>query len=547
MSILAAYAVPHPPLIIPAVGRGEERGIASTVKAYEEVARRIAEAEPEVVVVTSPHAPLYRDAFHITSDAELAGSMRQFYAPRERVEARIDQELARAVSEGCAEAGIPVAGSTWRDREMDHATFIPLWFVDQAYRAAGKEPAYRTVRIGLSALSFETHRQVGRIVARAAAALGRRTVFVASGDLSHKLKEDGPYGFAPEGPQFDARIAEIFSSGELEGLFAFDERFCDRAAECGLRSFQIMAGALEEEAAMARGVAAAGMGVRDGAEAARGAAAGGTEPAVVLDAADAACACGAKDAADACSANEPCAVGVFGHELLSCEGPFGVGYAVAAFERAADAGENARGDVVEAGATEDDAARGVAAEDAAAPAVDPYVALARASVEGFVRTGRPIKVPADTPRELLESRAGVFVSLHEDGELRGCIGTIEPTRKSVAEEIVRNGVAACSEDPRFPPVREEELDYLELSVDVLFPAEPIASEDELDPVRYGVIVSKGWRRGLLLPNLEGVDTVEQQVAIAKRKAGIGLGERGVRLERFEVVRHERGGEARCVR
>ena len=238
---------------------------------------------------------------------------------------------------------------------------------------------------------------------------------------------------------------------------------------------------------------------------------------------------------------------MFGHELLSCEGPFGVGYAVAAFERAVDAGENARGDVVEGGATEDDAARGVAAEDAAAPAVDPYVALARASVEGFVRTGRPIKVPDDTPRELLESRAGVFVSLHEDGELRGCIGTIEPTRKSVAEEIVRNGVAACSEDPRFPPVREEELDYLELSVDVLFPAEPIASEDELDPVRYGVIVSKGWRRGLLLPNLEGVDTVEQQVAIAKRKAGIGLGERGVRLERFEVVRHERGGEARCVR
>lgn len=509
MSILAAYAVPHPPLIIPAVGRGEERGIAPTVEAYEEVARRIAEAEPDVIVVTSPHAPLYRDAFHITSDAELAGSMRQFYAPRERVEAHIDQELARAVSERCAEAGIPVAGSTWRDREMDHATFIPLWFVDQAYRAAGKEPTYRTVRIGLSGLSFETHRQVGRLVVRAAAALGRRAVFVASGDLSHKLKEDGPYGFAPEGPQFDARIAEIFSSGELEGLFTFDERFCDRAAECGLRSFQIMAGALEEEAAAACGVAAGEGGV------------------------------------NACGANAACAAGVFGHELLSCEGPFGVGYAVAAFERTADAGEGARGGAAETGAAKDVTAGCAAA--AAAPAVDPYVALARASVEGFVRTGRPIKVPADTPRELLNSRAGVFVSLHEGGELRGCIGTIEPTRKSVAEEIVRNGVAACSEDPRFPPVRADELDYLELSVDVLFPAEPVASEDELDPVRYGVIVSKGWRRGLLLPNLEGVDTVEQQVAIAKRKAGIGLGERGVRLERFEVVRHERGGEARRVR
>lgn len=544
MSILAAYAVPHPPLIIPAVGRGEERGIASTVAACKEVARRIAAAEPDVIVVTSPHAPLYRDAFHVTSDAELDGSMRQFYAPRERVEARIDQELARAVSEGCTEAGIPVAGSTWRDREMDHATFIPLWFVDKAYRAAGKEPAYRVVRIGLSGLSFETHRQVGRIVARAVATLGRRAVFVASGDLSHKLKEDGPYGFAPEGPQFDARIAELFSTGELEGLFAFDERFCDRAAECGLRSFQIMAGALEEEA-LARGAAGSEGGVAAGTG--RG---GCADAEAVVGEGGVAC------AADA-GANAPCGEGVFGHELLSCEGPFGVGYAVAAFERTADADERARGGVpegcaaaggaVESGVAES-AAEGGGTEDAAAePAVDPYVALARASVEGFVRTGRPIKVPADTPRELLESRAGVFVSLHEDGELRGCIGTIEPVRKNVAEEIVRNGVAACSEDPRFPPVRAEELDYLELSVDVLFPAEPVASEAELDPARYGVIVSKGWRRGLLLPNLEGVDTVEQQVAIAKRKAGIGLGERGVRLERFEVVRHERGGEARRVR
>lgn len=548
MSILAAYAVPHPPLIIPAVGRGEERGIASTVAACKEVARRIAAAEPDVIVVTSPHAPLYRDAFHVTSDAELDGSMRQFYAPRERVEARIDQELARAVSEGCTEAGIPVAGSTWRDREMDHATFIPLWFVDKAYRAAGKEPAYRVVRIGLSGLSFETHRQVGRIVARAVATLGRRAVFVASGDLSHKLKEDGPYGFAPEGPQFDARIAELFSTGELEGLFAFDERFCDRAAECGLRSFQIMAGALEEEA-LARGAAGSESSV-----------AAGTGRGGCADAEAAVGEGGVACAADA-GANAPCGEGVFGHELLSCEGPFGVGYAVAAFERTADAGEHARDGASEGCAAESDAAErnvpksgmaesaaegGVVEGAAAEPALDPYVALARASVEGFVRTGRPIKVPADTPRELLESRAGVFVSLHEDGELRGCIGTIEPVRKNVAEEIVRNGVAACSEDPRFPPVRADELDYLELSVDVLFPAEPVASEAELDPARYGVIVSKGWRRGLLLPNLEGVDTVEQQVAIAKRKAGIGLGERGVRLERFEVVRHERGGEARRV-
>jgi AmmeMemoRadiSam system protein A len=129
------------------------------------------------------------------------------------------------------------------------------------------------------------------------------------------------------------------------------------------------------------------------------------------------------------------------------------------------------------------------------------------------------------------------VSLHEHGQLRGCIGTISATCENVALEILQNGVSACSLDPRFHPVREDELDYLEYSVDVLGQAEPIDSVDQLDPARYGVIVTKGLRRGLLLPNLEGVDTVEYQVAIAKQKAGIHPTDPHVQLERFEVVRH----------
>jgi AmmeMemoRadiSam system protein A len=134
-------------------------------------------------------------------------------------------------------------------------------------------------------------------------------------------------------------------------------------------------------------------------------------------------------------------------------------------------------------------------------------------------------------------RAGVFVSLHEHGELRGCIGTIAPTRSSIADEIVSNGIAACSRDPRFPAVTPAELPHLDYSVDVLMPAEPITSLSELDPKRYGVIVSKGWQRGLLLPDLEGVDTVEEQVRIATLKAGLHPGMRGLKFERFEVVRH----------
>ena len=131
----------------------------------------------------------------------------------------------------------------------------------------------------------------------------------------------------------------------------------------------------------------------------------------------------------------------------------------------------------------------------------------------------------------------MFVSLHKDGRLRGCIGTIEPVRGCIAEEIIENAISAATRDPRFPPVQENELDALEISVDVLSSPEKINSKDELDVKRYGVIVSKGRRRGLLLPNLDGVDTVDRQVAIALQKAGLSEWETGYGLERFEVVRH----------
>ena len=148
------------------------------------------------------------------------------------------------------------------------------------------------------------------------------------------------------------------------------------------------------------------------------------------------------------------------------------------------------------------------------------------------------ELPEDLPEEMLQRRAGVFVSLHKDGRLRGCIGTIQATRRNIAEEIMENAVSASTRDPRFGPVLPEELDTLEIGVDVLGDTEKIQSKDELDVKHYGVIVSKGFRRGLLLPNLDGVDTVEEQIAIALSKAGISPREKNFEMERFEVVRHE---------
>ncbi len=168
---------------------------------------------------------------------------------------------------------------------------------------------------------------------------------------------------------------------------------------------------------------------------------------------------------------------------------------------------------------------------------NPYTALARASIESWLFNRKALEIPADTPDELLDKRAGAFVTLYKSDCLRGCIGTISPVRKSLAEEIICNAVAAATEDPRFPRVRLEELEDLVISVDVLGEAEPVETMAELDPDRYGVIVSKGFRRGLLLPNLDGIDSVQEQVSIALAKAGIDPDE-SYRMERFEVTRHE---------
>ncbi len=176
--------------------------------------------------------------------------------------------------------------------------------------------------------------------------------------------------------------------------------------------------------------------------------------------------------------------------------------------------------------------------------MDDYVMVATATIEKYVKTSRKLmleeiedQLSEETVYDMTHEKAGAFVSIHERGLLRGCIGTISPTADNLFEEIVYSAISACSSDPRFYPVREEELEGLELKVDRLYPAEPINDLMELDVIKYGVIVEKGRKRGLLLPNLEGVDTVDEQVSIAMSKAGISANE-DVELYRFEVERHQ---------
>ena len=167
--------------------------------------------------------------------------------------------------------------------------------------------------------------------------------------------------------------------------------------------------------------------------------------------------------------------------------------------------------------------------------LSPQAELARKAIEAYINEGKKIEPPQELSPELKEA-AGVFVSLHKKDQLRGCIGTFLPTKASVAEEIISNAIESATRDPRFPPVKREEIPELEISVDVLTKPEPVSNIDELDPKKYGIIVHSGGRRGLLLPDLEGVDTPERQIAICRQKAWIGEDE-PIEIQKFRVRRY----------
>ena len=464
MSILAAYAVPHPPLIIPTIGQGREGEIAATVRAYHETMRAAAEMRPDTVVIISPHATAYDDFFHISPGAGAEGNFAAFGHPEISIGIEYDEEFVRALSSTASEQNIPAGTLGEKNPALDHGTMIPLFFLSEYL---GDAPT-KFVRIGIAGLPAHTHALLGQAIAATAERLGRRTICIASGDLSHRLMEGGANGFAPEGAEFDELCTAFMKTGDFLSLLQIPGSFAEAAGHCGLNGLWVLAGALDRAATDAK--------------------------------------------------------------LHSYEAPFGVGYAVASFTvTGRDAGT-------------DYAARLVRAEDAAIAelraAEDDYVRLARMSIEHFVRTHSFASLPSDLPQELIEKRAGAFVSIKKYGKLRGCIGTFLPAQKTLAEEIFYNAVSAAAHDGRFEPIEEHELNRLVYSVDVLSMPEPIESAAQLNPKIYGVIVKSltDNRRGLLLPDLAGIDTAEDQIAIAREKARIQPKE-PIALARFTVERH----------
>lgn len=427
----SAYILPHPPIAWHDIGRGEEYKIQKTIDGCRKVAGMVAREKPETIVLISPHNVVFEDAFYINPGCSESDDLLQFGSAAS-VTYNYDVELRNEILRLCNERKIPTTADEIYAGRHDHGSVLPLLFVNEKYSG------YKVLRIAPSFLPNEDLLEMGRVIERAAAHAGRNITIIASGDLSHKLLNEGPYGFAPEGPEFDRKITGAMKAGDLDAFCKFDKGFLKAAAECGLPGFIMMAGALS------------GYNIKP--------------------------------------------------EFISYEGTFGVGYAVCAFE-----------------------------------CVDRCVELASDSIQNFVKTGCRLKRPDNLPPGLLDRRAGVFVSIHKKGNLRGCIGTINASTGCVADEIMEMAVEAAVGDPRFIPVNEDELTDLEINVDVLSDAEP-ATMEELDVKRYGVIVSCGGKRGLLLPDLEGIDTPRQQVDIALMKAGIASSE-PYKIARFTVERH----------
>jgi len=466
--IINSYIVPHPPVLIPEIGNGKESKASNTLNSLIQASKEIGEKLPSTIIITTPHAPIFSDYIYISTDDLLNGNFGDFRRKDLSFTFKNNLPLVEKIIEYSKEVGIECGGINNKiakkykiSKQIDHGALVPLYFIRQYLSN------FKLVHLAVAGLPMTTLYQFGKCIAKAIAKSQDNVVFIASGDLSHRLSPDGPYGYSHYGKEFDEIFINNISNMQVENLLSIDEDLCENAGECGLRAFAIMLGAL--------------------------------------------------DNVDVTS------------KVYSYEGPFGVGYSVIRFDMG---NENTNKNILD-----NLNKKNREKIDLIRQNEDPYVKLARTSLEYYIKEHKILKNYDSLLNEMLENQAGVFVSIKKHGQLRGCIGTISATRSNIANEITYNAISAGTKDPRFQQVTQDDLRDLVYSVDILSTPEPIESMQQLDVIKYGIIVRHGMRSGLLLPNLEGVNSVKEQVSIALRKARIDPGEK-YSMERFEVVRHK---------
>ena len=447
--IIGGALMPHPPLIIPVVGGDNCKRVSETISSMQEVSRIIAGKNPSTVIVISPHGFDYDGRPSIIAFPDIKGSMSAFGAPGCLLHFDINLNLTECIWKKSRENSIDIykLGNDMvmkfpqiKDMELDSGAFVPLYYLHEAGFSGN------IVHICPGRMPLEKARDFGKVIADAVKECDEDVVIIGSGDLSHYLKDFPPYGYRPEGPEFDEKIINIIEENDLNKIFEIDAYLIERAGECGLRSLVMLMASADDSPS----------------------------------------------------------------HFYSYEDSFGVGYAVALWEKPEEDYNMRKGKSLP-------------------------VRLAEWTLHNCL-DGDDKKSRLPVWADVLSTPAGVFVSLKKNGELRGCIGTFMPQHGTLKDEIFHNAISAALCDPRFFPVTNDELAEIVVSVDVLSVPEKITYLSELDAKKYGVIVVSGERRGLLLPDLEGVGTVDEQLRIAMQKAGIMTGEQ-IEVFRFTVMRY----------
>jgi AmmeMemoRadiSam system protein A len=413
--IVAGALIAHPPILLPEVGDNASTQVAASVAAIRRLDAVLAALPADLVVMCSPHSPAGSVAIPVRAGTHAAGDLSRFGAAQVRIAVELDVAMTQRLFEAAIEAGFPMVWA--EDEPLDHGVVVPLHFLQQT---SANKPF---VLLGLAGWGLDDFVRFGRWMHRHLQ--DRSAIFLASGDLSHRLIPGAPAGYRPDGAVFDRLVIDALRANHWDQIERLDPVFIDEAGECGLRPLAMLLGA-----ARAAGIAST---------------------------------------------------------VLHYEGPFGVGYPVVQF------------------------ASPVAGQSAAV--------LAREAIRHYLATGQFLEPPEPIAPDLA-AVSGVFVTLSRQGDLRGCVGTIRPTQPTAAHELVQSAIGAATRDPRFDPVSIAEIPDLEVHVQLLDAPEPIQSPDDLDPLRYGLIVRSGDRQGLLLPGLDGLRTPDEQIAAACQKAGI---------------------------
>lgn len=485
MSLTNVYFVPHPPLVLKEIGGHDVQSVSDTVDALSKIAQEIKDCQPELIIFISPHGISFNNGTCFQYAKQLSGNFEMFGAPDIQYTKNIDMAFTKSLERKLESHDLisvlldaDLAKGYKRKLNLDHGAMVPMYFIDQAYSS------YDVVHITPGFTDLVENYKIGKLISEQVDLSSKKVVLICSGDLSHALKNSGPYAFHKNGPIFDQLVQTAVVEKNPLTLMDLEESFIESAAQCGLRSILM------------------GFGAMDGK--------------------------------------------IYDSELLSYEGPFGVGYMVGKLKAKAS-GPSVLEEIKKS--TERAYLEKTGKESL-------YVSLARYALEYNIKHGKKmtsnafvdyminVSQPVSTNEEILgfldqisSMSHGCFVSIHKNHHLRGCMGTISAATENLYEEIIYNAMIASTEDPRFDPITENELHQLEINVDVLMPLEKVNSFDDFDVVKFGMVVEKGSKRGLLLPNLDGVNTVKEQYRICLEKAGI-YRDQDVQLYRFEVIRHK---------